>query len=162
VTTGTKHREPEQVERDARAVELRRSGLNYRQIAAQLTVAVSTAHDMVRRGLTDTVAESNDEVRQLELVRLDHLYRAALGVLGKRHLIVSNGRVALHPETGEALLDSGPILQAMDRLIKIMDRRAKLLGLDAPTRVEMITLGAIEAEIERLEKEMGVAAAPEG
>lgn len=141
-------------------MELRRTNLSYRQIADQLGVSVSTAHAMVQRGLADLVGESTEEVRRLELERLDHMARAALAVLGKRHLIVSQGRVAVHPKTGEPLLDSGPVLHAIDRLLRVQDRRAKLLGLDAPIRVETVTMGLVDAEIERLEKELGVT--PEG
>lgn len=47
-------------------------------------------------------------------------------------------------------------LQAIDRLLRISERRSRLLGLDAPvrTRVGTITLDAIESEIERLEREL--------
>lgn len=158
-----RRREPAQVERDARAVEHRRNGLTYRQIAAALGFSsMASAYDAVQRGLTDTVAETNDEVRRLELDRLDHLARAALKVLAKPHLVVSQGRVAKHPETGEPLIDSGPVLSAIDRLLNIQARRAKLLGLDSPTKVEMISLDAVDAEIRKLEQELaGTPRAPE-
>lgn len=149
-------RDVHQIERDARAVDLRRNGLTYRQIAAELGFSsVASAHEAVQRGLMDTIAETNDEVRRLELDRLDHLARTALKILGKPHLVVSQGRVARHPETGETLVDSGPVLAAIDRLLKIQERRAKLLGLDAPAKVEMLTIDAIDAEIQKLQAELG-------
>jgi hypothetical protein len=37
-----------------------------------------------------------------------------------------------HHLGGETLADDGPVLQAIDRLIRISERRAKLRGLDAP------------------------------
>jgi hypothetical protein len=145
----------EQIERDARAVELRRRHLNYRQIARELDLSASTAYEAVQRGLADTIAETNDEVRRQELERLDDLARVSLRVLAKTHVVVSQGRVAKHPDTGEVLVDDGPILAAIDRLLKIQDRRAKLLGLDAPAKVEVLTMDAIDAEIRRLEAEVG-------
>jgi hypothetical protein len=45
--------------------------------------------------------------------------------------------------------------RAADTALKIIDRRIKLLGLDAPTRYEVITLDAIEQEIQRLSAELG-------
>jgi hypothetical protein len=145
----------EQVERDARAVELRRRNLNYRQIANELGFSsVASAHGAVQRGLADTVAETNDEVRRLELDRLDDMARAALRVLAKTHYAVSHGQVVRHPVTGEALVDDGPTLAALDRLLKIMDRRAKYLGLDAPTRVEVLTIDMIDDEISKLQQEL--------
>lgn len=42
-------------------------------------------------------------------------------------------------------------LAAMDRVLRIMERRAKLLGLDAPTRIDAkVTDADLESEIERL------------
>jgi hypothetical protein len=45
-------------------------------------------------------------------------------------------------------------LKAVDRQVRISERRCKLLGLDAPTRVETITIDQIEAEIARLSAEL--------
>jgi hypothetical protein len=150
----------QQVDRDARAVELRRQHMNYRQIAAHLGLSTSNAYQAVQRGLADTVAETNDEVRRQEVERLDDLARAALTVLTKTHIVVSQGRVVLDPNTDEPLIDDGPILQALDRLLKIQERRAKLLGLDAPAKVEVLTLNTIDEEIRRLSAELGVAGVP--
>lgn len=35
----------------------------------------------------------------------------------------------------EELLDSGPVLAALDRVLRIQERRAKLLGINAPKKV---------------------------
>lgn len=48
----------------------------------------------------------------------------------------SNGRMMLD-ETGAPILDVGPRLAAMDRAGKFLDREAKLLGLDAATKVDV-------------------------
>jgi hypothetical protein len=149
----------EQRDKDARAVELRRRHLNYRQIAAEMGYAdQSGAYLAVQRGLADTQAEANDEVRRLELERLDDLARAAQRVLAARHYVVSvTGKAARHPDTDAVLTDDGPALAAIDRLLKIADRRARLLGLDAPvkSRVEVVTEDAVDAEIKRLEGLLG-------
>jgi hypothetical protein len=46
-------------------------------------------------------------------------------------------------------------VRAVDTALRIIDRRCKLLGLDAPQRHEVFTMSAIEAEIARLEAELG-------
>lgn len=148
-------REPEQVERDARAVELRRRHLTYQQIADELGFASkSSAYDAVRRGLADSVMETNDEVRQQELERLDDLARRALIVMTTKHYKVNGKEVVQHPQTREPLIDDAPVLRAVETLLKVMERRARLLGLDAPQQVEMITMGSIESEIARLAAEI--------
>ena len=45
---------------------------------------------------------------------------------------------------------------SIDRMLKIMDRRAKLLGLDEPERVEVVSMSAVETEIQRLEGQLGI------
>jgi hypothetical protein len=41
-------------------------------------------------------------------------------------------------------------LPAVDRAVRILERRARLLGLDAPQQSEVLTIDRIDAEIERL------------
>ncbi|RKN61873.1 hypothetical protein D7231_31875 [Streptomyces klenkii] len=129
-------RTPETARRDAEAAALRARGLSYRQIADELGVARTTAHEMVERALQAIVQEPAEQVRQLELDRLDHMYRSALGVLERRHVTVSQGRI-VKADDGEPLEDDGPVLQAIDRMLRIQERRARLLGLDAPSRVSV-------------------------
>jgi hypothetical protein len=79
-----------------------------------------------------------------ELSRLEDLEAAARTVLRNRHIMVNNGRVIVDPDTNEPMLDDAPVLQAIDRLIKIEDarrrngeRRAKLNGLEMPVKAEV-------------------------
>jgi hypothetical protein len=155
-------------ERDQQAIELRRRGLTHRQIAAQLGFrSPSSAYEAIQRGLSETRREANNEVVQLEIDRLDDLRRAAWRVLAKTHLSVSQGRVVRHPETGEVITDDMPNLQAIDRLLKIAERYAKLLGLDAPVRAKVEVQDGLDAEIEQLVEQLagspaGGEAAPAG
>ncbi|MFE1949912.1 hypothetical protein ACFW9D_05520 [Streptomyces sp. NPDC059524] len=79
-----------------------------------------------------------------ELARLAKLEKAVHAVLDSHHIMVNNGRVILHPDTNQPMDDDAPVLQAVDRLVKIEDarrrngeRRAKLNGLDMPVRTEV-------------------------
>ncbi len=148
---GTRTRAIEQIEHDARAVELRRQHLSYRQIAVRLGVSHQAAFDAVKRGLADMYQEAANEVRQIEVERLDELATEAWKVLRTPHYTVSNsGKIVEHPETGELLLDTSPTLAAIDRLLKIQDRRAKLLGLDAPVKAEVKHVDSFDADIAAL------------
>lgn len=146
-------------QRDADAARLRARGLTYEQIANELGYADrKNAYNAVERALRATVEEPAAEVRKLELERLDHLWQAALKVLETDHLTVSHGKVItrmvgvkrdedgieiLDPLTGktipvyEDVIDDGPKLAAIDRLLKIQARRAALLGLDTPVRADV-------------------------
>jgi hypothetical protein len=139
-------------ENDARALEFRRRGLSYEQISAQMEWrSPSAAYQSVQRALADSAREASEEVRQIEAARLDELTRTLMRVLATKHYVVSaaSGVVAKHPETKQLLLDDGPVIQAVSGLLRISERRSKLLGLDAPvkSRVEVITEDVIDAEL---------------
>jgi len=140
-------------QRDAEACRLRVRGLSYGEIATQLGYANDTAASLaIRRQLAATVTEAANELRQFEVERLNIYERAALGVLERKHVTVSQGRIIMMGDT--PLLDDAPVLAAIDRLLKIQERRAKLLGLDAPTRVQVVTVDLVDAEIARLTAEL--------
>lgn len=147
-------RSPETAERDAEAARLRVQGRTYQQIADRLGLSHrDLARRAVDRALTATVQEPAEELRSLELLRLDELWRTAWRVLTTEHVRVSAGRVVEHQ--GKPLRDNGPALAAIDRLVRISERRCRLLGLDAPLSVTVLTLDQIDAEIRRLMEELG-------
>ncbi len=144
----------ETAERRRRALQLRQAGASLTQIGEHLGVSESRACRIVQDALAAVVREPADEVRQLELARLDQLWVEATKVLRRTHITVSNGRVAIDPRTEQPLEDDGPVLNAIDRLLKIQERRAKLLGLDAPSKLTVLTEDAVDAEIRRLVAEV--------
>lgn len=127
-------------ERDAEACRLRARGLSYREIAEQLGYAdAAGAHRAVSQVLRETVQEPADELRHLEVARLDALLATAWAVLEREHVAHSSGKlvmVAGEDGTEVPLRDDAPTLAAIDRVLKIMVRRAELLGLDAPKKIE--------------------------
>lgn len=116
----TQSAEIEREERRSQALQLRRAGLSIRDIAARLNCNHQTVHNDITRALQAAIDEntqSADKLRALELDRLDRM------LLGLTPLI--------YP-TNNKPVD----LKAMDRAIRIVEQRAKLLGLYAPTQVE--------------------------
>jgi predicted transcriptional regulator len=120
-----------------RALELRVAGLSLAQIGAELGVTEKSASRYVCDALTKLSEQSladAEQLRTLELERLDRLQRAAELVLSRNHVHVSGGKVIV--DEGHKLIDDGPVLHAIDRLLRIGERRAKLLGIDAPAKLE--------------------------
>ncbi|GAA2860020.1 hypothetical protein [Nonomuraea rubra] len=155
---GRFERNPDTAARDAEAARLRVRGFTYRQIADELGMAgPGKAHEAVQRILKETVQEAADDLRLVELERLDRMYQAALKVLETEHYAISHGKVIYLEEGGSPLADDGPVLAAMDRLLKIQERRAKLLGLDAPAKTNVTVSDAITSEIEQLAAQLGMA-----
>jgi hypothetical protein len=146
-------RTPEQAELDAEACRLRARSLSYTAIAKQLGFHDGVAaRRAVERAMAQIVAEPAAELLQLELMKLDEWEQAARAVLERRHVTVSHGQLVYHD--GEPLLDDGPVLAAVDRLLKVQERRAKLLGLDAPKRVEVVTIDWLDEQIRTLTAEL--------
>jgi hypothetical protein len=142
-------------DRRAKLVEYRRQRRPYAEFYAELGYASQQhASRDFNRLLEERLAEvrtSLEAYREEEIQELDHLAATAIEVMRTPHYEISaSGRVAEDPTTGLPLLDDKPKLAAIDRLLKIQDRRAKLLGLDSAQRVEVLTLDALTAEAERL------------
>lgn len=144
--------------RRADAVAMRMTGASFQTIADALGYnSRGAACQDVTRALEANIAEQTRAVevyREEELQRLDLLMAEAWRVLRRQHVTVSHGRVIRDEDTDEPLLDDGPVLAAIDRVLKIQERRAKFLGLDAPTRIEAITVDALDAEIAKLSAEL--------
>lgn len=124
-----KHADPGKAEaateRRLQALELRKAGATYRAIGARLGVSEAQSYKDVQTELQRIAAESADvaaDVRTLELERLDALL------------------LALWAQAKQG--NQG----AVDRVLRVMERRAKLLGLDAPTKIDH-TLEAYEVII---------------
>lgn len=145
--------------RRAKLIDYRRKKIPYTVFWEELGYAsVTAARKDFTRALEESIAAqhaSAEVYREEQLSELDYLAEEAHKILRARHYVVTqSGKLVEHPETGEPLLDDGPALAAIDRLVKILDRVAKLRGLDQ-IKVQVLTIDAIEAEIERLSMELG-------
>jgi Winged helix-turn-helix DNA-binding len=141
---------------DARCLDLRRAGLSYRDIARQVGLSVSNVHNRVTRSLDRTRREPADALRELELERLDTLQVQLTQVLGRRHVTVSGGRIVLD-EDDQPLLDDGPTVSAAQALVRVSESRRRLLGLDAPNRVDVrgaLSIDLLDAQIRELEDQL--------
>lgn len=142
-------------ERDAEAARLRSRGVSYPEIARQLGYTdKANARRAIEKIMAEVVREPAEELVRVETERLDHLLREALTVLENEHYASSAGRLVIGPDGGP-LADDGPKLAAIDRLLKIAERRSKLLGLDAPSKSAVAvsgtsTVGEVEAALAEL------------
>jgi hypothetical protein len=115
------------VHKRAAAVALRRQGYTYEKIGEKVGITKQTAHAMVVAALEERRRELNesvDDVRDMEVVRLDKM----TAFLFKRLDDPKHD----DPE------------RTVTAILKIMERRASLLGLDAPKDYRF-TPGAVAA-----------------
>lgn len=154
VKGGGTPRSLENQERDAEAARMRGRGASYQKIADALGYGNrSNAHRAVARVMAETIAEPAEEARQFQLDQLDSMTEVAFEVLEANNFVVSDGRI-VRDEDGAPIRDPEMVLKALDRLIKIQERRAKLLGIDAPKRSEVVTVDWLSAQVAELEKEL--------
>jgi predicted DNA-binding protein (UPF0251 family) len=127
-------RTAEQAHTDTEALRLRSLGWTYQQIADTMGCSKQAASDRCKRALAAIPSDAVDEHRKIEGERLDFLMKVAMDK------VMSGDKGALF---------------AIDRVLAIQERKARLYGLDAPIKQEVLTLDAVTAEIRRLEAELG-------
>jgi hypothetical protein len=124
-------------ERRAQVVALRRRRATFDQIGRALGVSKERAWKLYQEALAQVPAAQVDEHRAEELVLIDDAIAALMR-------IARDGGTS--PRTA---------VEAWTSVRGWAERKAKLLGLDAPTRFEHLTLDAIDAELRKAKAEMG-------
>ncbi len=98
--------------RRAEALGYRKHGYTYHQIGEWMKCSHVTAYNLVKKSIKDIYREDACDLVDLELARLDDLQASI---------------------AEQALAGN---LQALDAYLKIMDRRARYVGINAPTKLE--------------------------
>jgi|SRR6185369_2820861 hypothetical protein len=143
-------------ERDARVWTLSIEGWSQWEIAQEVGITQARVSQIINRVADSIKRPAAEAIIQQENSKLDAAERAVMGVLKAKHVLVRGDGVVRQlivdidtglplrdPVTNELLErdmeDDAPVLAAVDRLMKIYERRAKLNGLDAPTKIEQTT-----------------------
>lgn len=122
-------------DRQMQALQLRRSGATFQQIAEQLGYAHrSNARKAIQAALDGALSEEADALRALELDRLDRLQLA-------------------HWQRAT----SGDV-KATETVLKVMQHRAKLLGLYAPVQREVTFRDELAEMAEKVAADYGLSA----
>jgi transcriptional regulator len=128
------------VDQRARALHLRRGGLTFEEIGADLGCDEKRARRLCSDAMEDAreqVATAAKELRAVEVSRLDAMLNSVWDAAMRGNLNV------------------------IDRIIKIMERRAKLLGLDVVERTTEFSAEEIAMEAQRaIQQAMATSAAP--
>ena len=121
-------------ERRPKVVALRRQGLSVRKIAARFGVShVTVLHDLhaAYTRFAEQEAEETRLLRELEGLRLDRLQQAVWPAA----------------ITGDA--------QAVQAVVGIMERRARLLGLDTPVVLRTLVYDGTQKQVEVMLTRLG-------
>lgn len=120
----------------AQVVSLRRQRLTFDQIAEQLGISQQRASQLYRSALAEVPVADIEEHRAEELVLIDDAIS---------NLMVIAKNVKAGPRAQ---------IEAWNSIRGWAERKAKLLGLDAPERREVISIDQIDREIARLTAEL--------
>jgi len=118
--------------KEAKVLELRRAGFTFQRIAEEVGYATpSGAQRALERIMTRNVPQAPEEFRWQELDRLDRM------------------QVALWPRAMKG--DD----RAISTIVRLMERRARLVGIDAPQRIQAEVVNYdgnrdIDGDIERI------------
>ncbi len=120
-------------EKQKEALDYRRMGYSYRQIAEQMDEATSTVSRWVREAVREIGEEEASDVRALMLERLDWMLSETMSLM---------------QESFEPAL--------IDTVLKLDDRRARILGLyrdggDSPAETVLKAMGARMAEMMKMD-----------
>lgn len=146
---------PESLERDAQALMLRSFHYSLAEIDAQLqyggTGNVSRA---LKRAEQKILSKSLDAYVATEMAKLDQISLRLIGILSRRHVVVSGGKI-VHDETGTPLADDSVEMKALAELVRVSESKRRLMGMDAAAKLD-INLGdsEVDAEIAKLVQAM--------
>lgn len=137
----SKAQRAETADRRAKAIKLKLAGWSYQQIATELSytsyravwVDINRALEARLKGMT----EAAEVLRQQEVDRLDR------------------AQAAIWQQVLKGDVRAGTLF------VKYVERRCRILGLDAATKVEVVTMDAIEREIAALQVQLAVNDRPE-
>lgn len=136
---------------DTEAVQLRSRGATYPEIARTMSCSISTAYERVQRALRSVPAEAVADMRLVEAQRLDDLWKIAWREATRDHALIADGKV-VKDDDGVRLVNHAAKLQAVNTLIRIQERRARLFGLDEPVtqRIEVLTEDVMDRAMREL------------
>lgn len=128
--------------RRAKAISLRLKGKTYRAIAKETGVTVRQAWEDVKAVLERTKADANEDAehhRAIDLERIDRAIEVCM----------------------QALDSDEQSFGAIDRLVKLQERRAKLLGLDSPEKHAVAVADATPGRAREIMAELFGAVTPD-
>ena len=141
-----------------------RDGKSCAELSRELGFSDTYIKKLYKGAVKEIIVDNVEDLRKVGVARLDKTMRYLHSLLGNDHPLVSGGSVVhdalldedgnpiIDPTTGapktKRLKDDGVKLQIIDRLIRVEEQRAKLLGLNMPTKMALTDpTGEHEAQV---------------
>lgn len=127
-------------ERARKSFEMRCNGRTIREIASVLGVAPSTVHEdleMIRGQLRAESLDLAEQEREISLQQVDAAISKLMPHITDGELIeIETVKMGKHGPVTITVEEYQARIKAAETLVKLIDRKSKLLGLDAPQKVE--------------------------
>ena len=135
--TSTRRNRQAEMEMAERMYELRTGPdkLTIPAIADEMGCSVFKVQRLLNKYTPKLLEADAARHREIEVQKLDLLEEKLWAMVDEDYYTVSNGQV-VYMESGEPVPDIDPVLKVIDRILKVSERRSKLLGLDKPVKVE--------------------------
>jgi hypothetical protein len=157
VTPNTTHHNRQKEAADAKRMFELRTGVDpechgeswtLARVAEEMGCSVFRVQKLLNKYTPKLLEKDASRHREIEINKLDLLEERLWEMLDEDYITVSNGQV-VYMETGDPVPDIDPIMKIVDRILKVSERRAKLLGLDKPVRVEatVTTMDTMDMEL---------------
>jgi hypothetical protein len=147
--SGSKHVRPETRLLQQLILQRRAENVPFPDIAAEVNRSQGYIYKMYLKAMKTIIKEPVERAVKLEELKLDNLERHLQQILQATYPLVSGGRIVkehyvdgqgnpILDEKGQPLVrvieDPTPKLAAINGLLKVQERRARLKGLDKPTK----------------------------
>jgi hypothetical protein len=145
------NKQEQTVIQQAQVLSMYRDNPNFSDIGRAMGFSPAYIRKLYKGALRTSVVDEVEDLRKVEIARLDKMYADAIKMYNAPHPLVNSGIVVrdvvddpitgqplIDPETGHLirvrLQDTGPALAALAMALKISERRSRLMGMDAPTK----------------------------
>jgi hypothetical protein len=135
-------------------------GRSPRAIAAEYGMTIPAVQAELKAVTRAIPQEALDDVRRKHLEELAAMTSGMWELFHKKGAPVTSGKdgdVVYDPEDNEIVRDYALRLSATDKILKIQERAAKLLGLDSAVKVDVaVTSSSVDADLQELAEQLGL------
>jgi predicted XRE-type DNA-binding protein len=132
-------------ERNAQIFRLRTEEWTQGRIAEKFGISQQRVSQICDEEMKNLTVPAADEMRKAAAAKFALAEQAVWEVLRREHVVIQGGKPVRHSHVdeegvehlGDIITDDKPILDAVDRLLRIEARRAATFGYEAPQKVEM-------------------------
>lgn len=120
------------------------------------TITADALHVVQKR--TSELNEYADQIIAKQTAELEAIREKAWQVVRTKHYQITKEGTVAKDDEGRALLDTAPNVSAMQLLLKVQEREARMLGTDQPKKIDVnaqvVTLDLVKASVLEMRRQV--------